>query len=122
MESDVYSYGMVVWHLFSRQLPWGGKRMTDPQIMRLTVMNKKVSVYPSQSPTHTEMYNHTHTHSLSLSLALTLSLSRSLSPQRPTMPPTTDCPKLFEVLINQCWDEDFKVSIYNTIHHSVRVC
>ena len=41
-ESDVYSYGMVVWHIFSRQLPWEGKRMTDPQIMRLTVMNKKV--------------------------------------------------------------------------------
>jgi hypothetical protein len=59
---------MVVWHIFSRQLPWEGKRMTDPQIMRLTVMNKK----------------------------------------RPTMPPSSDCPKLYEVLIDKCWDEDFK--------------
>ena len=42
MESDVYSYGMVVWHIFSRSLPWDGKRMTDPQVMKLTVMNKKV--------------------------------------------------------------------------------
>ena len=41
-ESDVYSYGMVVWHLFSRNLPFDGKRMTDPQVMKLTVINKKV--------------------------------------------------------------------------------
>jgi serine/threonine protein kinase len=66
-ESDVYSYGMVVWHIFSRQLPFEGRRMTDPQIMKLTVMNKK----------------------------------------RPAMPPGPDTPKLYDTLINKCWDEDF---------------
>lgn len=47
LESDVYSYGMLVWHIFSRKLPFDGKRMTDPQILKMIVLDKK---RPSMPP------------------------------------------------------------------------
>ena len=46
LASDVYSFGMVIWHLFSRKLPFDGKRMTEPQIMTLTGTKKQRPAMP----------------------------------------------------------------------------
>ena len=35
MMVDVYSYAMLVWHIFTRQLPYGGKRMVLNEITKL---------------------------------------------------------------------------------------
>ena len=32
MMVDVYSYAMLVWHIFTRQLPYGGKKMVLNEI------------------------------------------------------------------------------------------
>jgi len=32
---DVYSYAMLVWHIFTRQLPYGGKRMLLMDVTKL---------------------------------------------------------------------------------------
>ena len=32
MMVDVYSYAMLVWHIFTRQLPYGGRRMVRNEI------------------------------------------------------------------------------------------
>ena len=35
MMVDVYSYAMLVWHIFTRQLPYGGRRMVLNEITKL---------------------------------------------------------------------------------------
>jgi len=48
MMVDVYSYAMVVWHIFTRQLPYGGKEMVMYEIVTQILLQGKVSAEPSQ--------------------------------------------------------------------------
>ena len=32
---DVYSYAMLVWHIFTRQLPYGGEKMVLTDVHKL---------------------------------------------------------------------------------------
>ena len=45
MMVDVYSYAMLVWHIFARELPYGGKKMVVTDIIKL-LDKKKVSTRP----------------------------------------------------------------------------
>ena len=45
MMVDVYSYAMVVWHIFARELPYGGKKMFPLDVIELHA-KKEVSTRP----------------------------------------------------------------------------
>ncbi|ACE06732.1 hypothetical protein Aasi_1443 [Candidatus Amoebophilus asiaticus 5a2] len=46
--SDVYSYGMVLWELGARQIPYANKR--DPQVLALKLQNKHEPITPDTPP------------------------------------------------------------------------
>ncbi|MHB9148203.1 MAG: ankyrin repeat-containing serine/threonine-protein kinase [Candidatus Amoebophilus sp.] len=46
--SDVYSYGMVLWELGARQIPYTNKR--DPQVLALKLQNKHEPITPDTPP------------------------------------------------------------------------
>ena len=43
MMVDVYSYAMLVWHIFARELPYGGKKMVLTDVTKL-LDEKQVSI------------------------------------------------------------------------------